>query len=149
MEERACAWLLGLAFAVVSLLAFKSLLRNIEEILAAKGEKVRRVAGEEALELLLESSADTGSQGQPTEGESGEAPPETDSKGQTWRMGFVLFCWWQERLLTFIPWFQQSVFKINSGIGLSLLCVLVLCSFAFDEANVGGFFTMWIGQIPE
>ncbi|KAK2535245.1 hypothetical protein Q9966_007001, partial [Columba livia] len=36
---------------------------NIEEILAAKGEKVRRVAGAEALELLLESSADTGSPG--------------------------------------------------------------------------------------
>ncbi|KAM6243991.1 DNL-type zinc finger protein [Porphyrio hochstetteri] len=57
--------------------------RNIEEILAAKGEKARRVAGEEALELLLESSADAGPQGQLTEGESGEAPPETDGKGQT------------------------------------------------------------------
>ncbi|PKU38158.1 snrna-activating protein complex subunit 4 [Limosa lapponica baueri] len=57
--------------------------RNIEEILAAKGENVRRVAGEEALELLLESSADTGSQGQLIEGESGEDPPETGGKGQT------------------------------------------------------------------
>ncbi|KAM4647721.1 DNL-type zinc finger protein [Amazona ochrocephala] len=57
--------------------------RNIEEILAAKGEQVRRVAGEEALELLLESSAETGSGGEPTEGEGGEAPPKIGSKGQT------------------------------------------------------------------
>lgn len=71
------------AFAVVSLLVLKSLSRNIEEILAAKGEKVRRVAGEEALELLLESSAEPGPQGQLAEGDSGEAPPDPGSKGHT------------------------------------------------------------------
>ncbi|XP_024997168.1 DNL-type zinc finger protein [Gallus gallus] len=58
--------------------------RNIEEILAAKGEKVRRVLGEEALELLPEGGADAGGpQSPPTEGESGDPPPETDGKGRT------------------------------------------------------------------
>ncbi|XP_008640530.1 PREDICTED: DNL-type zinc finger protein [Corvus brachyrhynchos] len=57
--------------------------RNIEEILAAKGEKVRRVAGEEALELLLESSAEPRPQGQLVEGDSGETPSEPGSKGHT------------------------------------------------------------------
>lgn len=31
-----------------------------------------------------------------------------------------------ERLFTFIPLFQLSVFKINSGVGFSLLCVFAL-----------------------
>lgn len=69
--------------AVLSLLVLKSLSRNIEEILAAKGEKVRRVAGEEALELLLENSAEPGPQGQLAEGDSEEAPQDPGSKGQT------------------------------------------------------------------
>ncbi|XP_031457721.1 DNL-type zinc finger protein [Phasianus colchicus] len=57
--------------------------RNIEEILAAKGEKVRRVLAEEALELLPEGVADAGPQSRPTEGESGDPPPETDGKERT------------------------------------------------------------------
>ncbi|KFP92038.1 DNL-type zinc finger protein, partial [Apaloderma vittatum] len=79
VSEQSDSWVRPLLWE--SLLVFKSLLRNIEEILAAKGEKVRRVAGEEALELLLESSADPGAQGQLTEGESGDASPEPGSEG--------------------------------------------------------------------
>uniref|UniRef100_A0A8C5ISM8 DNL-type zinc finger n=1 Tax=Junco hyemalis TaxID=40217 RepID=A0A8C5ISM8_JUNHY len=55
--------------------------RNIEEILAARGEQVRRVAGEEALELLLESPAEP--QGQLAQGDNEEAPPDPGSKGHT------------------------------------------------------------------
>ncbi|XP_030088136.1 DNL-type zinc finger protein [Serinus canaria] len=57
--------------------------RNIEEILAARGEEVRRVAGEEALELLLESPAEPGPQGQLAQGDDGEGPPDPGSKGHT------------------------------------------------------------------
>lgn len=40
--------------------------------------------GEEALELLPEGGADAGGpQSPPTEGESGDPPPETDGKGRT------------------------------------------------------------------
>ncbi|KAM3659900.1 DNL-type zinc finger protein isoform 1-T1 [Ammospiza maritima maritima] len=55
--------------------------RNVEEILAARGEQVRRVAGEEALELLLESPAEP--QGQLAQGDKEEAPPDPGSKGHT------------------------------------------------------------------
>lgn len=64
-------------------MALTLLLRNIEEILAAKGEKVRRVLAEEALELLPEDVADAGPQSRPTEGESGDPLPETDGKERT------------------------------------------------------------------
>uniref|UniRef100_A0A8D0LBR5 DNL-type zinc finger n=1 Tax=Sphenodon punctatus TaxID=8508 RepID=A0A8D0LBR5_SPHPU len=50
--------------------------RNIEEILGAKGEKVRRVVGEDALELLLENP-------------EGEEPPShsTEDDGGTGSLG--------------------------------------------------------------
>lgn len=44
-------------------------LRNIEEILEARGEKVRRVAGEGALELVLEATGNPGSTPAPEGGE--------------------------------------------------------------------------------
>ncbi|XP_039317352.1 DNL-type zinc finger protein [Saimiri boliviensis] len=43
--------------------------RNIEEILAARGEQVRRVAGEGALELVLEAAGAPTSTGAPEVGE--------------------------------------------------------------------------------
>ncbi|XP_050782932.1 DNL-type zinc finger protein [Gopherus flavomarginatus] len=57
--------------------------RNIEEILAAKGEKVRRVVGEDSLELLLERTAETESQNHHPEGEGGGRSSETGDKGTT------------------------------------------------------------------
>ncbi|XP_037735397.1 DNL-type zinc finger protein [Chelonia mydas] len=57
--------------------------RNIEEILAAKGEKVRRVVGEDALELLPERTAETESQNHHTEGEGGGRSSESGGKGTT------------------------------------------------------------------
>uniref|UniRef100_A0A8C3TH83 DNL-type zinc finger n=1 Tax=Chelydra serpentina TaxID=8475 RepID=A0A8C3TH83_CHESE len=57
--------------------------RNIEEILAAKGEKVRRVVGEDALEVLPERTAETESQNHHTEGEGGGRSSESGDKGTT------------------------------------------------------------------
>ncbi|XP_072840804.2 DNL-type zinc finger protein [Pogona vitticeps] len=49
--------------------------RNIEEILAAKGEEVRRVAGEEALEFVTDDPEAVGSPSQRLE-EGGEKDPK-------------------------------------------------------------------------
>uniref|UniRef100_G3R5L4 DNL-type domain-containing protein n=1 Tax=Gorilla gorilla gorilla TaxID=9595 RepID=G3R5L4_GORGO len=53
--------------------------RNIEEILAARGEQVHRVAGEGALELVLEAAGAPTSTAAPEAGED-EGPP---SPGKT------------------------------------------------------------------
>ncbi|XP_062062838.1 DNL-type zinc finger protein [Lepus europaeus] len=49
--------------------------RNIEEILAARGEQVRRSAGEGTLELTLEAAGAPASPAAPERGEDEDAPP--------------------------------------------------------------------------